>query len=44
MTERDNVDPEEIEKFNELAHRWWDPEGDFKPLHDINPCLSLIHI
>jgi 2-polyprenyl-6-hydroxyphenyl methylase/3-demethylubiquinone-9 3-methyltransferase len=43
MTERDNVDPEEIEKFNELAHRWWDPEGDFKPLHDINPCrLSYI--
>ena len=43
MTERDNVDPEEIEKFNDLAHRWWDTEGDFKPLHDINPCrLSYI--
>jgi 2-polyprenyl-6-hydroxyphenyl methylase/3-demethylubiquinone-9 3-methyltransferase len=32
-----NVDEEEIEKFDALAHRWWDPEGDFKPLHDINP-------
>ena len=32
-----NVDAEEIEKFEALAHRWWDPEGDFKPLHDINP-------
>ncbi|MGH8712341.1 MAG: bifunctional 2-polyprenyl-6-hydroxyphenol methylase/3-demethylubiquinol 3-O-methyltransferase UbiG, partial [Burkholderiales bacterium] len=31
-----NVDPQELEKFNELAHRWWDPEADFKPLHDIN--------
>ncbi len=32
-----NVDPAEIEKFDALAHRWWDPEGDFRPLHDINP-------
>lgn len=32
-----NIDPAEIEKFEALAHRWWDPEGDFKPLHDINP-------
>jgi 2-polyprenyl-6-hydroxyphenyl methylase/3-demethylubiquinone-9 3-methyltransferase len=32
-----NVDPAEIEKFSALAHRWWDPEGDFRPLHDINP-------
>ena len=31
-----NVDPEEIDKFNALANRWWDPNGDFKPLHDIN--------
>lgn len=31
-----NVDPQEIEKFDALAHRWWDPNGDFKPLHDIN--------
>jgi 2-polyprenyl-6-hydroxyphenyl methylase/3-demethylubiquinone-9 3-methyltransferase len=32
-----NVDPQEIAKFDSLAARWWDPEGDFKPLHDINP-------
>lgn len=32
-----NVDPAELEKFNALAHRWWDPAGDFRPLHDINP-------
>ena len=32
-----NVDAEEVEKFNDMAHRWWDPNGDFKPLHDINP-------
>ena len=32
-----NVDSSEIEKFEALAHRWWDTEGDFKPLHDINP-------
>lgn len=32
-----NVDPQEIHKFEKLAHRWWDPEGEFKPLHDINP-------
>lgn len=32
-----NVDQDEIEKFDALAHRWWDPNGDFKPLHDINP-------
>jgi 2-polyprenyl-6-hydroxyphenyl methylase/3-demethylubiquinone-9 3-methyltransferase len=33
----ENIDPAEIEKFESLAHRWWDSEGDFKPLHDINP-------
>ena len=38
MTAVDNVDLAEIDKFNELAHRWWDTDGDFKPLHDINPC------
>ncbi len=27
----------ELDKFSELAHRWWDPESEFKPLHDINP-------
>ncbi len=32
-----NVDGDEIRKFDALAHRWWDPEGDFRPLHDINP-------
>jgi 2-polyprenyl-6-hydroxyphenyl methylase/3-demethylubiquinone-9 3-methyltransferase len=32
-----NVDPRELEKFSALAHRWWDPEGEFKPLHEINP-------
>ncbi|TVQ30240.1 MAG: bifunctional 2-polyprenyl-6-hydroxyphenol methylase/3-demethylubiquinol 3-O-methyltransferase UbiG [Wenzhouxiangella sp.] len=31
-----NLDPGEANKFNALAARWWDPEGDFKPLHDIN--------
>jgi 2-polyprenyl-6-hydroxyphenyl methylase/3-demethylubiquinone-9 3-methyltransferase len=33
----DNVDPAELAKFAELAHRWWDPDSEFKPLHDINP-------
>lgn len=32
-----NVDPDEIAKFDDLAARWWDPQGDFKPLHDLNP-------
>ena len=32
-----NVDPAELDKFSELAHRWWDPNSEFKPLHDINP-------
>src|SRR4051812_15877682 len=32
-----NVDPAELEKFSKLAHRWWDPEGEFRPLHEINP-------
>ncbi len=32
-----NVDSDEIARFEQLAHRWWDPEGDFKPLHDMNP-------
>ena len=36
MTEQ-NVDPVEIEKFQSIANRWWDPESEFKPLHDINP-------
>lgn len=32
-----NVDAAELEKFSQLAHRWWDPGSEFKPLHDINP-------
>jgi len=32
-----NADPSELAKFSALAHRWWDPTSDFKPLHDINP-------
>jgi 2-polyprenyl-6-hydroxyphenyl methylase/3-demethylubiquinone-9 3-methyltransferase len=32
-----NADPAELEKFGDLAHRWWDPTSEFKPLHDINP-------
>ncbi len=34
---RANVDRQEIAKFDRLAQRWWDPDGDFRPLHDINP-------
>jgi 2-polyprenyl-6-hydroxyphenyl methylase/3-demethylubiquinone-9 3-methyltransferase len=44
-----NADQSEIDKFSQLAHRWWDPNSEFKPLHDINPlrldwidaCLGL---
>lgn len=32
-----NVDERELAKFGDLAHRWWDPNSEFKPLHDINP-------
>jgi 2-polyprenyl-6-hydroxyphenyl methylase/3-demethylubiquinone-9 3-methyltransferase len=32
-----NADPDELAKFGELAHRWWDTEGEFRPLHQINP-------
>jgi 2-polyprenyl-6-hydroxyphenyl methylase/3-demethylubiquinone-9 3-methyltransferase len=32
-----NVDPAEISKFDAAAPRWWDPEGEFRPLHDLNP-------
>lgn len=42
-TLQQNVDHSEIQKFAELASRWWDMEGEFKPLHDINPLrLSFI--
>lgn len=32
-----NADPDELRKFSELAHRWWDPASEFRPLHEINP-------
>lgn len=39
-----NADPQELRKFNDLAHRWWDPTSEFKSLHDINPLrLDYIH-
>jgi len=38
-----NVDPLELEKFNQIAHHWWDPNSEFKPLHEINP-LRLNYI
>ncbi|CAN0097029.1 unnamed protein product [Phaeothamnion confervicola] len=37
MTPAPNADPAELEKFSQLAHRWWDPGSEFKPLHEINP-------
>lgn len=37
MSEPVNADPAELAKFSELAHRWWDPESEFRPLHQINP-------
>jgi 2-polyprenyl-6-hydroxyphenyl methylase / 3-demethylubiquinone-9 3-methyltransferase len=39
MTDTDsvNADPGELAKFSELAHRWWDPQSEFRPLHEINP-------
>jgi 2-polyprenyl-6-hydroxyphenyl methylase/3-demethylubiquinone-9 3-methyltransferase len=40
---RANVDPAELAKFSALAHRWWDPTSEFRPLHEINP-LRLGHI
>ena len=36
-TEPLNIDQAEVNKFEQLASRWWDPQGEFKPLHDINP-------
>ena len=43
MRDDTNVDPLELEKFSQLAHRWWDRNSEFKPLHDINP-LRLNYI
>lgn len=37
MNEFVNADPAELAKFSELAHRWWDPDSEFRPLHQINP-------
>jgi 2-polyprenyl-6-hydroxyphenyl methylase / 3-demethylubiquinone-9 3-methyltransferase len=37
MSASSNVDPAELAKFSELAHRWWDPDSEFRPLHQINP-------
>ena len=36
-TLQENSDPAELAKFGELAHRWWDPQGEFRPLHELNP-------
>jgi len=43
MTQTANYDPAELAKFSALAHRWWDPQSEFRPLHEINP-LRLAHI
>ena len=37
MQTQDNFDPAELAKFSDLAHRWWDKESEFRPLHQINP-------
>lgn len=37
MTQTANIDPAEIKKFEQLASRWWDKQGEFKPLHEMNP-------
>jgi 2-polyprenyl-6-hydroxyphenyl methylase/3-demethylubiquinone-9 3-methyltransferase len=37
MTDHVNADPAELAKFSELAHRWWDLDSEFRPLHEINP-------
>ena len=44
MNQTVNADPAELAKFSDLAHRWWDPESEFRPLHQINPLrLEWIH-
>ena len=44
MTVKDNVHLHEINKFGSMAERWWDTQGEFKTLHDINPLrLQFIH-
>jgi 2-polyprenyl-6-hydroxyphenyl methylase/3-demethylubiquinone-9 3-methyltransferase len=37
LADRTSIDPDEIAKFSALAGSWWDPEGDFRPLHRLNP-------
>ena len=37
MNASTNADQQELDKFGEVAHRWWDPNSEFRPLHDINP-------
>jgi 2-polyprenyl-6-hydroxyphenyl methylase/3-demethylubiquinone-9 3-methyltransferase len=37
MSITDNFDPAELAKFSDLAHRWWDKDSEFRPLHEINP-------
>ncbi len=37
MNQAQNADPQELAKFSALAHRWWDPQSEFRPLHEINP-------
>lgn len=37
MNTNSNADQSELDKFGEVAHRWWDPNSEFRPLHDINP-------
>jgi 2-polyprenyl-6-hydroxyphenyl methylase/3-demethylubiquinone-9 3-methyltransferase len=37
VTAQANVDPAELAKFSATAHRWWDPQSEFRPLHEINP-------
>jgi 2-polyprenyl-6-hydroxyphenyl methylase/3-demethylubiquinone-9 3-methyltransferase len=45
MTQTANIDPAEIKKFEDLASRWWDKQGEFKPLHEMNPLrLNFINL
>ena len=37
MNTSTNADQHELDKFGDAAHRWWDPNSEFRPLHDINP-------
>jgi 2-polyprenyl-6-hydroxyphenyl methylase/3-demethylubiquinone-9 3-methyltransferase len=37
MQDRPNADPAELARFDAAAPRWWDPDGEFRPLHDLNP-------